>query len=53
MELGATLSLDYCFTTVEKAEDDTMAVLVAYDRAKSGPWALPVEHQKGYGMKES
>ena len=44
-ELGATLSLDYCFTTAEEAGDDMWAILIAYVHSKSGLWALPVEHK--------
>ena len=41
-ELGATVSLDYCFMTPDEEEDDMRAILIGYDHQKSGFWALPV-----------
>ena len=41
-ELGATISLDYCFMTPEEEEDDMRAILIGYDHQRSGFWALPV-----------
>ena len=48
-ELGATVSLDYCFMTPEEEEEDMRAILIGYDHQKSGFWALPVE---GKGAQE-
>ena len=42
-ELGATVSLDYCFMTPDEEEEDMRAILIGYDHQKSGFWALPVE----------
>ena len=41
--LGATLSLDYCFMIAEEVEDDMRAILVCYDHDKKGLWTLPVD----------
>ena len=43
--LGATLSLDYCFMIPEEVEDDMRAILVCYDHDKKGLWTLPVDRK--------
>ena len=36
VELGITVSLDYCFMTAEDAEEDMRAILMCYGHSKSG-----------------
>ena len=45
-ELGATVSLDYCLMTPDEEEEYMRAILIGYDHARLGFWALAVE-QKG------
>jgi hypothetical protein len=33
-ELGATVSLDYCFMTPDEEEEDMRAILIGYDHQK-------------------
>ena len=49
-EVGATVSLDYCFMIadeeVEAEEEDMRAILVGYDHEKFGFCALPVARKE-------
>ena len=44
-QIGATISLDYCFMTEEDKDTDMCPVLIMYDHTLKAIWALPVENK--------
>ena len=44
-QLGATISLDYCFVTPLEKTEDMCAALVMYDNWMEALWALPVKNK--------